>query len=383
MSQDNKTIMIVDDEAENLRILEQMLQVEWGNVVAFPNGEMALEAAQKNPPDLVLLDIRMPGMSGFSVCDKFKENDKLKDIPVIFLSALSGAQNKVFAFEKGAVDYITKPLQEAEVLARVRTHIKLVDYQNNLKKMVKKRTETIEKISDRLHKWDQTKNIWLRQITKNLQEVLDNISETFNSISTKQNDIKDEYFQELVDTYEDQWERIENLMNHTREVTSLDPTTAEFDFTGVNLDNAIGKAIQEKNVLKEILEIKSDQHTKNLKVPGPAPLIKRALLDIILLIRAFLQPDQKIYIYCSENKNRVKINIQSKENKLLDKGIVEYFEAGIMDTIDDNFQDLTPGIILARNIIELLNGNIVVTGQEDEFIKIIVVLPKAFQEESF
>ena len=380
MLQDNKTIMIVDDEAENLRILEQMLQVEWGNVVAFPNGEMALDAAQKNPPDLVLLDIKMPGMSGFSVCDKFKENDKLQDIPVIFLSALSGAQNKVFAFEKGAVDYITKPLQEAEVLARVRTHIKLVDYQNNLKQIVEKRTETIEKTSDRLHKWDQTKNMWLKQMIKNLQEPLDNISDSFRTLSQNQNDIDSDSIQEFVNKYKNQWGRIDNLMNHAQAVTSLDPTAAEFDFTGVNLDNAIGKAIQEKKELKEILEIKSKQHTKNLKVPGPAPLIRRALLDILLLIKAFLQKDQKIYVYCSENQNRVKINIQSKENTLLDKGIVEFFEAGIRETIDQNCQDLTPGIILARNIIELLNGNIVVTGQEDELIKITVVLPKAFQE---
>ena len=380
MLQDNKTIMIVDDEAENLRILEQMLQVEWGNVVAFPNGEMALDAAQKNPPDLVLLDIKMPGMSGFSVCDKFKENDKLQDIPVIFLSALSGAQNKVFAFEKGAVDYITKPLQEAEVLARVRTHIKLVDYQNNLKQIVEKRTETIEKTSDRLHKWDQTKNMWLKQMIKNLQEPLDNISDSFRTLSQNQNDIDSDSIQEFVNTYENQWGRIENLMNHAQAVTSLDPTAAEFDFTGVNLDTAICTAIQEKKALKEILEIKSKQHTKNLKVPGPAPLIRRALLDILLLIKAFLQKDQKIYVYCSENQNRVKINIQSKENTLLDKGIVEFFEAGIRETIDQNCQDLTPGIILARNIIELLNGNIVVTGQEDELIKITVVLPKAFQE---
>ena len=89
------------------------------------NGERALEAVDLNPPDIILLDIMMPGINGYEVCEHLKQNPHTKDIPVIFLSALDESLNKVRAFSVGGVDYITKPYNADEVLARVRTHLSL------------------------------------------------------------------------------------------------------------------------------------------------------------------------------------------------------------------------------------------------------------------
>jgi putative two-component system response regulator len=119
------SVMIVDDTLENLRLLESMLHDKGYQVFAFPNGEMALKAAAKNVPDLILLDIMMPGMDGFEVCGRLKADPKLAEVPVIFLSALSEVADKVKAFHFGGVDYITKPFQFEEVDARVSTHLNL------------------------------------------------------------------------------------------------------------------------------------------------------------------------------------------------------------------------------------------------------------------
>lgn len=120
-----ETIMVVDDTAANLQLLETMLQ-KWGyRVVQFPSGAMALRAATRNPPDLILLDIMMPGMDGFEVCRQLKANERLKDIPVLFISALDGTDDKIRAFSAGGLDYVTKPFEEEEVLARVKTHLEL------------------------------------------------------------------------------------------------------------------------------------------------------------------------------------------------------------------------------------------------------------------
>jgi two-component system sensor histidine kinase/response regulator len=94
-------------------------------VLAFPGGEMALAAAREEPPDVVLLDIRMPGIDGYEVCRRFKADKKLCAIPILFISALSATQDIVAGFELGGVDYITKPFRQAEVLARVQTHLAL------------------------------------------------------------------------------------------------------------------------------------------------------------------------------------------------------------------------------------------------------------------
>jgi len=119
------TIAIVDDEPANLNVLEATLSRAGYRVVLFPRGELALAAAQEEPPDLGLFDVRMPGLDGYELCRRFKADERLRDIPIIFVSALSATEDIAAGFECGGVDYIAKPYREPEVLARVRTHVAL------------------------------------------------------------------------------------------------------------------------------------------------------------------------------------------------------------------------------------------------------------------
>lgn len=120
-----ETILIIDDDLLNLTVLSDLLKSKY-NVRLAHNGEMALvEAAQNPKPDLILLDIVMPGISGYDVCRQLKANDYLKDIPVLFTSALTDTNDVVKGFEAGAVDYITKPFRHEEVFARVEVHLEV------------------------------------------------------------------------------------------------------------------------------------------------------------------------------------------------------------------------------------------------------------------
>ena len=118
-------IMVVDDNPANLQLLEDMLRRQQYEVRSFPRGRLALVAAEQEPPDLILLDINMPEMNGYDVCQQLKSNARLAGIPVIFLSALTEIEDKIKAFRSGGVDYISKPFQFEEVQARVETHIRL------------------------------------------------------------------------------------------------------------------------------------------------------------------------------------------------------------------------------------------------------------------
>ena len=111
-------IMVVDDNPANLKLLEDILAQQGHEVRSFPRGRLALAAAMKKLPDLILLDINMPEMDGYEVCNRLKATGELSSIPVIFLSALSETKDKVKAFRSGAVDYISKPFQFEEVHAR-------------------------------------------------------------------------------------------------------------------------------------------------------------------------------------------------------------------------------------------------------------------------
>jgi PleD family two-component response regulator len=122
---DKYRILIVDDMAENIRILIELLGREYA-IIPATNGTAALKKSQIEPlPDLILLDIMMPEMDGYDVCRALKENDLTRDIPVIFITAVSEAMDEAKAFTLGAVDYVTKPFHPATIKARVKTHIEL------------------------------------------------------------------------------------------------------------------------------------------------------------------------------------------------------------------------------------------------------------------
>jgi serine phosphatase RsbU (regulator of sigma subunit) len=118
-------ILVVDDAPANLQVLAGMLKHGGYKVRPVPSGKLALRAARRDPPDLILLDINMPEMNGYEVCEHLKADDNLKRIPVIFISVLTEQLDKVRAFATGGVDYVTKPFQMEELRARVETHLKL------------------------------------------------------------------------------------------------------------------------------------------------------------------------------------------------------------------------------------------------------------------
>ncbi len=124
--------MLVDDGLTNLELLKAILGPQGYDLRTFLNGPTALDAAMAHPPDLILLDIAMPGMDGYEVCERLKANPALASIPVIFSSAHTATNNIVAAFACGAVDYITKPLQPAEIKARVKVQLQLFQQQRSL-----------------------------------------------------------------------------------------------------------------------------------------------------------------------------------------------------------------------------------------------------------
>ncbi len=130
------TILIVDDTPANLRLLAGLLGNAGYQVRPARDGRMALSVAQANPPDLILLDIMMPEMDGYEVCRQLKADERTREIPVIFISALDDVHDKVKSFTLGAVDYVAKPFQAEEVLARVRSHITLYKLQRDLREQV-------------------------------------------------------------------------------------------------------------------------------------------------------------------------------------------------------------------------------------------------------
>jgi CheY-like chemotaxis protein len=153
-------ILLVDDSLGNLRLLSQILTGAGYAVRSVRDGVQALEVSTSSPPDLILLDIMMPGMSGYEVCERLKADPSTREIPVIFLSALSATESKIKAFAVGGVDYIAKPFQSGEVVARVATHLTLRKLQSQL-----------EAVNQELER----RNAELEERNRDLQQALETI----------------------------------------------------------------------------------------------------------------------------------------------------------------------------------------------------------------
>jgi len=142
-------ILIVDDTPANLRLLAQLLTEHGYKVRAVLNGQRAIEAAQAQVPDLILLDVMMPELDGYAVCQRLKSLPETSEVPVIFISALDEADDKVKAFTAGGVDYVTKPFEPREVLARVRTHLMLHGLARQLEVINAEQSEQLDELAAR------------------------------------------------------------------------------------------------------------------------------------------------------------------------------------------------------------------------------------------
>jgi two-component system sensor histidine kinase ChiS len=145
-SDNNETVLIVDDKKTNLQILRESLDGQSYKLLVAMNGESALSISKKVVLDLILLDIMMPGMDGYEVCKKLKEENRTKDIPVIFVTAMTGDEDEARGLALGAVDYITKPINPDLVRARVRSHLALKKHRDHLEVLVGERTNELAEL---------------------------------------------------------------------------------------------------------------------------------------------------------------------------------------------------------------------------------------------
>ncbi len=186
-------ILIVDDTPENVEVLTALLQMEGYDVRGAIGGQMALMGIEAEPPDVILLDIMMPDMNGYEVCRTLKENPKTQSIPVIFISALDDVFDKVKAFEVGAADYVSKPFQQAEVLARVKNQLTLALLQRKLRQ----------------------KNALLKKQNQQLQEVIEERRELVSSLQAAEEKYRQMFEEAVVGIYQSSPEGIYFKVNDT------------------------------------------------------------------------------------------------------------------------------------------------------------------------
>ncbi len=225
------TILVVDDTQQNVQVLSQMLRDQKYKVLAAFNGTDALELVKRRKPDLILMDVMMPGMDGFETCARLRAQPEYNDVPVIFLSALNDVEAKVRAFEMGGADYITKPFHQQEVLARLAHHLRL-------KQLEAEQMRAIES----LRRLNQEKDEILGIVSHDMRNPIGGIIGIANFLQTDTIEDPDEMRQMLA-LIEQSAERLLALVNDLLDVTVIESGTVQLNIVPTDLGQAIAEVL--------------------------------------------------------------------------------------------------------------------------------------------
>jgi two-component system, sensor histidine kinase and response regulator len=352
-------ILIVDDVPANLKVLGWILKDEGYKIRPVLSGELALQVAEKNKPDLILLDIMMPGMNGYEVSLRLKENPALKNIPVIFISALSDTNDIIQAFTSGGVDYITKPFQSEEVKARIATHIKIS--RQNLE----------------LQRLNAEKDKFFSIIAHDLRGPIGAFKQSLELITGKSNlddAKKTKLLQQLNTAAKTTYNLLENLLNWAKSQAGQ----INFEPQRFSLKQSIYENIE---LLLQIASQKQISITANVEdncmVVADQDSISLVIRNLLSNAIKFTPNHGAIVISASENLNMVEVIIQDNGVGMKEEVVNRLFVSTTYESSagTNNEKGSGLGLVLVKDFTERNGGQIRVESVINEGSKFIFTIP--------
>ena len=379
-------IMIVDDNPANLKLLEDMLLQQGHEVRSFPLGRLALAAAAKSPPALILLDINMPEMNGYEVCERLKSSGELSAIPVIFLSALNETQDKVKAFRSGAVDYISKPFQFEEVHARVETHLQLHDFRRalqldneRLEGAVAARTRELAEANQRLTILDRSKSDFLNLISHEFRTPLNGLLGVGELILDEMPSSAEN--EELQGMFERSRRRILSLLDDALLLTQIDVSGERFRPAPVSLHAALCRAIKSTAEFAESRYVAISPPSSEAElVLGDEDLLVRALHALLETAVKFSSEGETVRLSRDGTPDSPRLIIESHGRTIPDSALGKFFDVFSIREAMTPGGDLGVGPALACRILSLFEASVSVRNCEPSGIQLTISLKSGRSE---
>jgi two-component system, sensor histidine kinase and response regulator len=376
-------IMVVDDNPANLKLLEDMLRQQGHEVRSFPLGRLALASAIKKPPDLLLLDINMPEMNGYELCARLKSNAELRDIPVIFLSALQEAEDKVKAFRSGAVDYISKPFQFEEVHARVKAHLALHGLQRALKRhneglevTVAARTRELANANERLTILDRSKSEFLNLISHEFRTPLHGLLGVGEIILERMSGTDGD--QELRGIFERSRRRILSILDDALLLTQIDVNGEQFRSAPVSLCSALNSAAERTAEFAESRQVTLLPAGVDLGlVLADENLLVKALRALLETAVKFSEKGATVRISSDVVPDSLRLFIESQGRTIPAPALPKFFDLFSIGEAITPGGDLGLGPPVAYRILALFGASVSVANRDASGIRMIISLKKA------
>ncbi|PID28317.1 MAG: hybrid sensor histidine kinase/response regulator [Candidatus Cloacimonadota bacterium] len=362
----NSKILIVDDITTNIQLAASVLSKENYMISFAKSGEEALQKLKNINFDLILLDVMMPVMDGYKVCEEIKKEDSLKDIPIIFLTAKVDSQSIVKGFDLGAVDYILKPFRNNELLARVKTHLEL-------RKSKKKLLEQ----NSKLEELNATKNRFFSIIAHDLKGPIGTLKQALKVINDKalEQEDTDLLINDLVKLSSTTYNLLEKLLIWGKsQQRSFEPTYIE-----VSLKKIIDEAFKllEKNINQKNICFKSCI-SNDISIYSDANIIQTAVRNILSNSIKFTKNGGCINISFVEEDNIYKIIIEDNGIGMSQEIMGNLFKINKKVTRRGTEKEggTGLGLIVSHDLLKKIEGDIIVESQENIGSKFIILVPK-------
>lgn len=332
MKKNHYKILIVDDVPANIQILGNILSGENFQIAYAQSGKEALSVIKHQKLDLILLDIMMPYMDGFEVCKILKSQKETAEIPVIFLTAKADMESIVKGFEAGGQDYITKPFNSAELLARVNTHIMLHEQKNKLKELnenledkVLERTKELESAYKKLDMLEKAKTDFLSIISHELRTPLNGLAGLSTLLS--QTDLSEEQ-KEYIQYLKEVSDRLARLSEIALLITSLKVQKYEAEFIPIAVKYMVESVVEafEKKVANNQVIIGPENIDKYIMIAAAPDLVKKSLEFILNNAIEYSKPGGKIELVVEADKNSVEISCFDEGSGFNQEALEQPFE---------------------------------------------------------
>ncbi len=377
VKREQASILVVDDTPANLEVLVQMLRARGYQPRPVPNGQLALRAVEYELPDLILMDINMPGLDGISTCRKLKENNQCRDIPVIFISALTDTFDKVSAFEAGGVDYVTKPFDTEEVIARVESHIKI----RNLQQQVQDRNIQLEASYRKLQELEEMRDGLVHMVIHDMRSPLSVIRSALGLLQHDLSDKMEEENREDIDDALSSANTLVNMINNLLDISRLEEGEMALHVEICDLNEIVTNAISDLGSL-----IKAHRVTVECKSDGIAycdrDVVHRMMTNLLVNAVKYTPKEGEIRVVIEAGEKQLMVSVLDDG-----PGIAREFQSIIFEKFkqsnnagDKNFHSSGLGLAFCKLAAESQGGKMGVDSKVGEGSRFYFTLPDSLKQ---
>jgi signal transduction histidine kinase len=369
------TVLVVDDTPDNVALLSSLLKGDYRIKVAT-SGEKALRIAlEGEPPDLILLDIIMPGMDGFEVCRRLKQSEHTRSVPVIFLSALNETMDKVTAFRVGGVDYVTKPFQAEEVKSRVEMHLRLHELQVALQRQNRDLQESYSK----LREIESLKDSLVHMIIHDMRTPLTSIYGYLKSMEMYESATLSDEGKEFLSIVSDSTQKLIDMVNSLLDVSKMESGEMKLNIEEVDLTAVARDVITALDSLKGDRVLTVDGPDNPATIGADARLIHRVIQNLVGNALKFTPEDGEIRITIDVDGEQARVSVTDNGS-----GIPVQFQSRIFEKFGQveaaanrNVHSTGLGLTFCKLAVEAHGGIIGVDSEEGKGSTFWFTLPAA------